>query len=95
MVHYENVKHDLINEMRRILTFFHLPIDENRLRCLAKQKDGLFHREPSKTPEVVPFNKEMRKDMDKLIDHVNQNILIKRGYDPMPTHLYNFYQKVG
>ena len=32
--------------------------------------------------------------MDKMIDHVNQKILIKRGYDPMPLHLYSYYQKV-
>lgn len=93
VVHYENVKHDLIHEMRRILTFFHLPIDEDRLQCLAENKDGLFQREPSKTPEVVPFKMEMRKEMDRLIDHVNQKILIQRGFDPMPLDLYNFYQK--
>ena len=32
--------------------------------------------------------------MDNVINHVNENILKKRGYDPMPTYLYNFYQKV-
>ena len=31
--------------------------------------------------------------MDRLIDHVNQKILIKRGYDPMPLDLYSFYHK--
>jgi len=93
VVHYENVKHDLLNQMRRILSFFHLPIDEDRLQCLLMHKDGLFHRDPDKTPEVVPFNQEIRKEMDKMIDHVNQKILIKRGYDPMPLHLYSYYQK--
>ena len=79
--------------MRRILAFFHLPIDENRLQCLAQHKDGLFQRDPSKSPEVVPFNLEMRAEMDRLIDHVNQKILSKRGYDPMPLELYSFYHK--
>merc|ERR1719232_1197865 len=93
VVHYENVKNNLIHEMRRILAFFHLPIDEDRLQCLAQNKDGLFQRDPSKAPEVVPFNVEMRAEMDRLIDHVNQKILIKRGYDPMPLDLYSFYHK--
>ena len=44
VVHYENVKHDLLNQMRRILSYFHLPIDEDRLQCLLTHKDGLFHR---------------------------------------------------
>ena len=53
-----------------------------------------LNRDPDKTPEVVPYNQEIRKEMDKMIDHVNQKILIKRGYDPMPLHLYSYYQKV-
>ena len=61
MVHYENVKTDILTEMRKILNFFNMPIREERLECLFKHKDGLFHREPTKTPEVVPFNPEIRK----------------------------------
>ena len=61
MVHYENVKTDVLTEMRKILNFFNMPISEERLKCLFKHKDGLFHREPTKTPEVVPFNPEIRK----------------------------------
>jgi hypothetical protein len=45
--------------------------------------------------EVVPFSKEMRKQMDSVIDHVNRNILTKRGYNDMPLHSYGFYQKVN
>ena len=80
--------------MRKILNFFDMPISEKRLECLFKHKYGLFHREPTKSPDVVPFNKEIRSAMDNVISHVNENILKKRGYDPMPTYLYNFYQKV-
>ena len=94
MVHYENVKNDVLSEMRKILTFFDMPVSEKRLECLFKHKDGLFHREPTKAPEVVPFNQELRAAMDNVINHVNENILKKRGYDPMPTYLYNFYKKV-
>ena len=94
VVHYENVKFDVLTEMRKILNFFDMPISEKRLECLFKHKDGLFHREPTKSPDVVPFNKEIRSAMDNVISHVNENILKKRGYDPMPTYLYNFYQKV-
>ncbi len=42
---------------------------------------------------MVPFNPAIRSAMDHLIDHVNVNILQKRGYQPMPTFLYQFYQK--
>ena len=80
--------------MRKILAFFDMPINEERLQCLLKHKDGLFHREPSKMPEVVPFSTEMRQALDTLIDHIDLKILKKRRYDRMPTHLYSFYKKV-
>ena len=67
-----------------------MPIDRNRLACLQKHKDGLFQREASKTPEVVPFSASLRHEIDRVIDHVNVNILQARGYDPMPTHLYRY-----
>jgi len=93
VVHYENVKADILAEMRKILAFFDMPINEERLQCLLKHKDGLFHREPSKMPEVVPFSTEMRQALDTLIDHIDLKILKKRRYDRMPTHLYSFYKK--
>lgn len=93
VVHYENVKHDTLSEMFKVLDFFHMPIDRNRLACLQKHKDGLFQREASKTPEVVPFSASLRHEIDRVIDHVNVNILQARGYDPMPTHLYSHYHK--
>ena len=51
-MHYENLKFDVLTEMRKILNFFDMPISEKRLECLLKHKDGLFHREPTKSPEV-------------------------------------------
>ena len=80
VVHYENVKFDVLTEMRKILNFFDMPISEKRLECLFKHKDGLFHREPTKTHEIVPFNQEIRSAMDNVISHVNEKILKKRGY---------------
>merc|ERR1719273_141474 len=68
VVHYENVRHDTASEMRKILQFFNMPVNEARLECLMKHKNGLFHREASKTPEVVPFNGEIRSALDHLID---------------------------
>ncbi len=45
-------------------------------------------------PEVVPYSKEIRGALDNVIDHVNNNILVKRGYQPMPLDAYSFYKKV-
>ena len=39
-MHYENVKTDVLGEMRKILNFFNMPINEERLKCLFKHKGG-------------------------------------------------------
>lgn len=99
VIHYENVKHDLLSEMRKILNFLHLPVDELRLQCLEKYKKGLFRRKEIVTKKeekgnVIPFSKEIRSSMDKLVDHLNQHILIKRGYESIPLDKYKYYKQV-
>ena len=75
----------------KILNFFDMPISEKRLECLFKHKDGLFHREPTKAPEVVPFNEEIRSAMDNVISHVNEkghfmSLLVKDLIALPPLH---------
>ena len=93
VIHYENVRNDLQSVLRQISQFFNLPLSQNRLNCVLKHKNGLFHREPKKSPNLVPFSQEFRTEMDQIIDYVNDKILKVKGYDSMPTYLYNFYKK--
>ena len=90
MVHYENVKTDVLTEMRKILNFFNMPISEERLKCLFKHKDGLFHREPTKTPEVVPFNPEIRKGIYVSFALIPHLLLISTGFFKYPFQNFQF-----
>ena len=88
------MKHSVLARAFGARSYEKLFSDEERLRCLEKHKNGLFKREQNKMAEVIPYNKEIRSQMDSVVDHVNQNILVKRGYQPMPLHSYNYYRKV-
>ena len=111
MVHYENLKEDLVSEMEVLMDFLNLPLQTtdtvldnklSRIECLVKYKDGFFKRDSEVTRRKskkdynvqTPFSKDVRKQMDNLIDHINQNVLKRNGYSEMPLHLYNYYRKV-
>ena len=72
----------------------------SRMDCLVKYKNGFFKRDSlasKKTNEkyhINPFPKHIRDGMDRIIDHVNNNVLKKYGYTEMPTNLYMYYKKV-
>ena len=109
VVHYEHLKEDLVGQMQTLLKFLRLPFqetnnvqkgEESRIHCLLKHKDGFFKRDsnsrqPSeKQYDITPFPKHMRDQMDSVIDHINQHVLMKYGYPEMPLHLYSYYKQV-
>ena len=73
---------------------------EDRFECLLKHKNGFFRRESSARKytsskvDVNPFSKQIRSQMDNLIEHVNQRVLKEGGYQEMPLDLYAYYRKV-
>ena len=44
VLHYEDIVMDMKSELRKVLRFLNLPIDEQRLECLSKHKNGFFKR---------------------------------------------------
>ena len=97
VVHYEDLKIDLRSSMKSILDFVGLPsFDEKRFRCLLAHRAGFFRRSFLHSGEKLldAFPVDLRQQMDRLIDHVNRNVLIARGYNQMPLNNYAFYNKV-
>jgi len=92
VLHYEQVKNDLENQMLKILRFLGVPADQGRLACLLKHRNGFFRRKSKERPESLPFSKSLRTQMDLLIDNLSQ-YLITQGYEKLPTDLYKFYKK--
>ena len=60
-------------------------------------KAGMFkrkHKSLDRNEVLEAFPQEMRLKLDNIIDHINLNILKRRGYRQMPLHAYKFYKQV-
>lgn len=92
VVHYEQVKTNLVPEMKRILKFLGVTVNKDRLDCLLKHRNGFFRRKSTLKPEKLPFSQKLRSEMDLLIDSFSA-YLMKKGHRKLPTELYRFYRK--
>ena len=44
--HYENMMYHKHEELRKIMRYLNLPIDEKRIECTVKHSEGVFKRKP-------------------------------------------------
>ncbi|XP_070577950.1 sialate:O-sulfotransferase 1-like [Ptychodera flava] len=47
VVHYENIKEDAVRELRRVVKFLNLTVDNERLECVRGNIEGNYHRKYS------------------------------------------------
>lgn len=69
---YEDLKKDPEKELRRILTFLNVRIDERALECTLKNKEGNFKRRKVKKPPEFVFG--TRKKWRKVAERTYQRI---------------------
>lgn len=92
VTHYESLKSNLVSELKEILNFLHVPIDDDRLACVYQHSDGLFKRKPSKN---VPYNigyypRELKDGIYAAIDRLN-SVLKSKGKHELPIEKYEMY----
>ncbi|PIK38909.1 putative WSC domain-containing protein 2 [Apostichopus japonicus] len=58
VVYYHDLKNDLQEQLRRIIKFVGLSVDEQRLKCTLKMSEGLFRR-PRYALSFNPYNKQL------------------------------------
>ncbi|OCT91573.1 WSC domain-containing protein 1 isoform X1 [Xenopus laevis] len=83
VVHYEDLKMDLIGKLRDILAFLKVPINEDRLLCVENNKDGNFKRIGSSQSSLEPFTQEMKNVIDGFIRTVDK-ALKARNFTGLP-----------
>ncbi|XP_043208849.1 WSC domain-containing protein 1-like isoform X2 [Amphibalanus amphitrite] len=89
VVHYEHLKSDPVGQLRRMLKFLNWPIDEERLKCVQEDADGVAHRHPPHFPaDVEPFPDDVREIVEHGVGYVNQ-LLRRRGHPPLPLDRYS------
>ncbi|XP_059844447.1 sialate:O-sulfotransferase 2-like isoform X2 [Hypanus sabinus] len=71
VVHYEDLKHDLFNQLKKMVSILGLSVSDDRLLCVESQKDGNFKRSGLRKLEYDPYTPEMRKMIDSFVKIVD------------------------
>ncbi|XP_030075750.1 sialate:O-sulfotransferase 2 [Microcaecilia unicolor] len=77
VVHFEDLKHDLFMQLKRMVNLLGLMAIEDRLLCVESQKDGNFKRSGLRKLEYDPYTPEMRNMINKYIRTVDAALKLK------------------
>ncbi|XP_068241281.1 sialate:O-sulfotransferase 1-like [Palaemon carinicauda] len=83
IVYYENLKENTLFEIRRILEYLGLPIDEGRMQCLQSHLTGSFKRKGSEIPD--PFTEKENSTFAVAVSSVRR-IIKAFGYPEPPFY---------
>ncbi|XP_063305839.1 sialate:O-sulfotransferase 1 [Pelobates fuscus] len=83
VVHYEELKRDLIGKLKEMVAFLNLTVNEDRLLCVENNKDGNFKRVGSSQTVLEPFTREMKDLIDGYIRTVDK-ALKARNFTGLP-----------
>ncbi|XP_014245102.1 WSCD family member AAEL009094 [Cimex lectularius] len=94
-LHFERLKINPETCLHTVLSFLNIAWDSRRLSCVLSHIDGPFRRPRSPQSLIFdtrdPFSPRLHLLIDGLIHEVN-DMLLKRGWEQMPVHLFKFYK---
>ncbi|XP_043215331.1 WSC domain-containing protein 1-like [Amphibalanus amphitrite] len=96
VIHFENLRHDPVSEMRRLLRFVGMPENKGRLNCIEKYPEGRFRRTSSGRQifhHRDVFSAEHRALLDSAIETV-RTALESGDHPPLPLARYKYYRPV-
>nr|XP_006823242.1 PREDICTED: WSC domain-containing protein 2-like [Saccoglossus kowalevskii] len=85
VVHYEDLKHDTVYEVKRMLSFLNMTLTPERLHCLEMDIEGNFHRHKEETFDFDPYTADMHtviKENIRLANGLLRNINIPSVREP-------------
>ena len=88
-IYYEELTDDPLAEMRKLLKYLHLPVNEERLQCIDKHSSGSFHRVHHQSED--PWSPELHQVFDDTIDEANKMLIQKTGR-ALPLSNYQYYK---
>lgn len=83
VVHYEDLKKDLIGKLKEMVSFLSIPVNKDRLLCVENNRDGNFKRVGSSQTIIDPFTQDMKKTIDGYIRTVDK-ALKARNFTGLP-----------
>ena len=86
IVHYENLLNNWQFELKNILKFLHLELNNTRFECTITAQQETSKRNKHKLSKN-PFNARLTRKIEDTIISAN-SLLVKYGHQPLPMHLY-------
>ena len=91
VLHFEHFVQDFERELKKLANYLKVDLDANRLSCL-RQMPLKKHKRANMTFERNPFCPEAVELAEAAIVRVDE-ALKSKGFDPLPTHLYEYHTK--
>nr|XP_006138625.1 WSC domain-containing protein 1 [Pelodiscus sinensis] len=83
VVHYEDLKQNLIPKLKEMVEFLNMTVTEDRLLCVENNRDGNFKRSGARQKDFEPFTQEMKDLINKYILTVEE-ALKRRNLTGLP-----------
>ncbi|KAL8199239.1 UNVERIFIED_CONTAM: WSC domain-containing protein 1 [Gekko kuhli] len=83
VVHYEDLKQNLVSQLQKMVAFLNVSVTEDRLLCVENNRDGNFKRSGARQKGFEPFTKEMKDLINKYIVIVDK-ALRDRNFTGLP-----------
>ncbi|XP_043574424.1 WSC domain-containing protein 1-like isoform X1 [Chiloscyllium plagiosum] len=77
VVHYEDLKKNLLPQLKRMVEFLNISVSDDRLLCVETQKDGNFKRSGLRQKDFDPFTLEMKSVINSYIEMVDEALKMK------------------
>ncbi|XP_074869704.1 sialate:O-sulfotransferase 1 [Carettochelys insculpta] len=74
VVHYEDLKQNLIPKLKEMVEFLNMTVTEDRLLCVENNRDGNFKRSGAQQKDFQPFTQEMKDLINKYILMVDDEL---------------------
>nr|XP_056721151.1 sialate:O-sulfotransferase 1 [Euleptes europaea] len=83
VIHYEDLKQNLLPQLKKMVEFLNAHVTEDRLLCVENNRDGNFKRSGARQKRFEPFTKEMKDLINKYIVIVDK-ALRDRNFTGLP-----------
>jgi hypothetical protein len=90
MIFYEDMVQDPVRELRKLMEYLGLTVDEGRLSCISEHLAGTFHRPVHQLTD--PFSADHHIIIDNLIEKAGKIVKEKTGKN-LPTDKYDVYKE--
>ena len=88
VVHYENILQDRITELKKILRFLGVEIDETRMKCVKYCKNDMYKRKVTTADQSSPpYTDFLRKEVNRSIQYID-GLLLEFKHGSLPLELY-------